>query len=351
MKLLVTGGAGYIGSHVVQMLIEGGHEVVVFDNLYAGYRAAVHPDAEFFKGDLMSPAVLESFFAMHAERAGDDTPPFDGVFHFASHIQVGESMKDPFKYLRDNIIGVMNLLEQVTKHKVGRFILSSTANLYDEPEHVPINEDEPLIPGSIYGETKYAAERLLMWMDRVYGLKYCALRYFNASGAHPSGHIGEAHDPETHLIPIVLQVALGQREKVMMFGTDYDTPDGTCIRDYVHVMDLAKAHLLALQALEDGESCVYNLGSGQGYSVREVIETARKVTGHPIPADEAPRRAGDLPRLVADSARIKAELGWEPEYDNLETIIETAWKWHRSHPQGYNTPAASATPEAVPAGD
>lgn len=357
MKVLVTGGAGYIGSHVVQLLIERGHEVVVFDNLYAGFRAAVHSEAEFFQGDLMSPAVLEAFFAMHAERAAkidDPAPPFDGVFHFASHIQVGESMKDPFKYLRDNIVGVMNLLEVVTKYKVGRFILSSTANLYDKPERVPISEDEPLIPGSIYGETKFAAERLLMWMDRVYGLKYCALRYFNASGAHPDGHIGEAHNPETHLIPLVLQVALGQRQKIMMYGTDYDTPDGTCIRDYVHVMDLAEAHLLALQSLEDGESRVYNLGSGQGYSVREVIETARKVTGHAIPAEEAPRRAGDLGKLVADSAHIKAELGWEPKYDDLGKIIESAWKWHQAHPQGYNTPQAS-TPEArthaVPAGD
>ncbi len=328
MKVLVTGGAGYIGSHVVEMLVSRGYEVIVYDNLSAGHRVAIHKDATFVQGDLMNQEELAAFFKQYA--------PFDGVMHFASHIQVGESMQNPFKYLRDNIGGVMNLLEQVTLHGVGRFILSSTANLYDKPERIPIDEDESLIPGSVYGETKYVAERLLGWMDKIYGLKYCCLRYFNASGAHPNGHIGEAHDPETHLIPIVLEVALGQREKVMVYGNDYDTPDGTCIRDYVHVLDLAQAHILALESLKNGVSRVYNLGSGNGYSVLEVLETARAVTGHPIPVEFGPRRAGDLARLVADSTRISSELGWEPEYDDLKVIIETAWHWHKSHPHGYD---------------
>lgn len=327
MKILVTGGAGYIGSHVVQLLIEKGYDVVVFDNLSAGFRAAVHPDAVFFQGDLMHPADLATCF---------DQYHFDGIMHFASHIAVGESMQKPFKYLRDNIGGIINLLEAAAQHEVKRFILSSTAALFGTPEQVPIPEDELRDPGSVYGETKYVAERILRWMDEIYGLKFCALRYFNACGAHPSGQIGEAHQPETHLIPLVLQVALGQRDHIAIYGTDYDTPDGTCIRDYIHVIDLAEAHILALEALADGQSRYYNLGNGTGYSVHEVIETCRTVTGHPIPTQEAPRRAGDLPRLVADSERIKRELGWHPEFGNLGAIVETAWNWHRNHPRGYD---------------
>jgi UDP-glucose 4-epimerase len=330
MNILVTGGAGYIGSHVVQLLIERGYDVVVFDNLGAGYRQAVHEDANFIHGDLLNPAHVAACF---------DTHQFDGILHFASHIQVGESMQKPFKYIKDNVFGMTNLLEQAVEHDVKRFILSSTANLYDDPQHVPISENEQLIPGSVYGETKFIGERLLQWMDRIYGMKYCALRYFNASGAHPGGHIGEAHQPETHLIPLVLQVALGQREYISIFGTDYDTPDGTCIRDYVHVMDLADAHILALKALDDGESRVYNIGNGIGSSVLEVIETCREVTGHPIPVMEGERRSGDLPRLVADSTKIMAELGWEPDYNDLKTIVETAWQWHQSHPHGYEEEA------------
>lgn len=332
MKVLVTGGAGYIGSHVVTMLIEKGYEVVVFDNLIAGHRAAVHPQAQFVEGDLLDKAGLMSFFQSQTR---DSAPPFDGVLHFASHIQVGESMKLPFKYLNDNIVAMLNLLEAVTQHNVGRFILSSTANLFDAPERIPIDETEALIPGSVYGETKYVGERLLSWMDKIYGLKYCCLRYFNAAGAHPDGNIGEAHDPETHLIPIMLQVALGQRDSLTVFGTDYDTPDGTCIRDYIHVLDLADAHILALEALADGQSRTYNLGNGQGYSVLEVLETARAITGHPIPVNFGPRRAGDLPSLVADSAKIKRELRWSPEFANLHVIVETAWRWHSTHPNGY----------------
>lgn len=326
MAILVTGGAGYIGSHVVGLLIEGGHEVVVFDNLYAGHRAAVHQAATFVQGDLMRPDDIDALFAAHQ---------FDGIMHFASHIQVGESMTRPFKYLRDNVAGLLNLLQTATAHDVKRFILSSTAALFDDPARVPISEDEQLNPGSVYGETKYMAERLLRWMDEIYGLKYCALRYFNACGAHPDGHIGEDHDPETHLIPLTLKVALGQRDQISVFGDDYDTPDGTCIRDYVHVMDLAQAHILALEAIRDGQSRRYNLGSGRGFSVLEVIETCRAVTGHPIPAVMAERRAGDLPRLVADSTRIKSELGWSPQYDDLEAIVRTAWAWHSRHPHGY----------------
>ena len=328
MKVLVTGGAGYIGSHVVQLLTERDYQVVVFDNLIKGNRAAVHPDATLIVGDLHDRAALARLFKAHQ---------FDGIMHFASQILVAESMRQPFNYLRDNLYTIINLLECASQHNVMRFILSSTANLYDQPERVPINEGEALIPGSIYGETKYVAERLLAWMDRLYGIKYCCLRYFNACGAHPDGHIGEAHDPESHLIPLVLQVALGQREAIEIYGADYDTPDGTCIRDYVHVLDLARAHILAFEALADGESRVYNLGSGSGYSVLEVIEAARKVTGRPIAAIVAPRRPGDLPILVADSEKIGRELGWETDYNNLETIIQTAWNWHRRHPNGFES--------------
>ncbi len=328
MKVLVSGGAGYIGSHVVDTLVTQGHEVVVYDNLKAGHRQAVNPGALLIEGDLLNPAQLAPVFDAHK---------FDGVMHFASHIQVGESMQRPWKYLRDNVVAASNLLEQVTRVGVNRFILSSTANLYDKPLKLPISEDEPVIPGSPYGESKAMIERQLYWMERIYGLRYCTLRYFNACGAHPDGHIGEDHDPETHLIPVILQVALGQREQVTIFGNDYPTDDGTCVRDYIHVLDLADAHIRALEALADGRSRLYNLGSGSGYSNLEVVETARAVTGHPIPITLGPRRSGDLPVLVADSAKAKAELGWVPQYDNLRRIIETAWAWHSTHPQGYAT--------------
>lgn len=325
MKVLVTGGAGYIGSHVTQVLIERGYEVVIFDSLIAGHRQAIHPKATFVQGDLLDMNDLIALFAEHK---------FDGVMHFASHILVGESMQEPFKYFRDNVLSTTNLLEATVESGTRRFILSSTAALFDQPTRIPIPEDERIVPGSVYGETKAIGERLLYWLDRTKGLKYCALRYFNACGAHPDGHIGEDHDPETHLIPILLQVALGQREHVQVYGNDYDTPDGTPIRDYIHVLDLAMAHVLALEALADGRSRVYNLGNGEGYSVLEVLETARQVTGHPIPAVFGPRRAGDVPTLIADSTTISRELGWEPMYD-LRRIVETAWKWHQSHPHGY----------------
>ena len=326
MKYLVTGGAGYIGSHVVDALIAAGEEVVVFDNLSSGFRPAIHPEAEFHHGDLLDRRALRELFAAHE---------FNGALHFASHIQVGESMREPFKYLRGNLLATMNLLEAVTVAGIGNFVFSSSANVYAVQQR-PLREDDPISPGSVYGETKWAVERQLGWLEEIYGLRTMSLRYFNASGAHPKGHIGEAHDPETHLIPLVLQVALGQRERLLLYGDDYDTEDGTCVRDYVHVMDLADAHLRALRALEDNRaSRVYNIGSGQGYSVREVIEVARQVTECEIPVEIAARRFGDVARLVADSARIRSELGWQPRHPSLEEMVASAWHWHRNHPHGY----------------
>ncbi|MBZ0278209.1 MAG: UDP-glucose 4-epimerase GalE [Anaerolineae bacterium] len=325
-KVLVTGGAGYIGSHVVDMLVSRGYTVVVFDNLYTGHVEAVHKDATFIKGDLLDKAAVDQAFSDHR---------FDGILHFASHTLVGESMEKPWLYLRDNALAASNLLEAAAAQGVKRFILSSTANLFDDPAVIPIVAEERIVPGSPYGESKYIIERYLHWMERIYGMAYCCLRYFNASGAHPSGHIGEDHTPEFHLIPIILQVALGQREKLTIFGEDYDTPDGTCIRDYIHVMDLAEAHILAFEALADGKSRKYNLGNGKGYSIREVLDTARVITGRDIKAVAGARRPGDPATLIADSTRITNELGWRPEFGSLHQIIETAWNWHKSHPNGY----------------
>ncbi len=326
MKILVTGGAGYIGSHVVDMLVTRGYEVVAFDNLYTGHAEAVHPQAAFIQGDLLDRAAVQQVFAAHR---------FDGIMHFASHTLVGESMEQPWLYLRDNTVAASHLLEAAAAQGVKRFILSSTANLFDDPARIPISAEERIVPGSPYGESKFIIERQLYWMDRLYGMASCCLRYFNASGAHPDGHIGEDHTPEYHLIPIILQVALGQREKLVIFGDDYDTPDGTCIRDYIHVMDLAEAHILALEALADGRSRKYNLGNGKGYSIREVLEMAREVTGCAIKAEVGPRRPGDPAVLIADSTRIIEELGWQPKYNTLRQIIETAWNWHRQNPKGY----------------
>ena len=323
MKVLVTGGAGYIGSVTVEQLVEAGEEVVVFDNLYQGHRAAVHPEALFVQGDLADKAAVADLLQSHRP---------DGIMHFASHTLVGESVEKPFLYLRDNVVNALNLLESAVAVGVKRFILSSTANLFEKPERIPIDENEPIIPGSPYGESKYIIERLLHWMDELYGLKYACLRYFNACGATATR--GEHHDPETHLIPLVLQVALGQREKITIFGDDYDTPDGTCIRDYIHVVDLAQAHILALRDLDAG-SRKYNLGNGRGFSVKQVIETARQITGHPIPAEIGPRRAGDPAVLIASSETINHDLNWRPRYPHLTKIIETAWSWHQAHPQGY----------------
>lgn len=323
MKVLVTGGAGYIGSVTVEQLIEAGEKVVVFDNLYQGHRAAVHPEAVFVQGDLADKTAVSAL--LHEHRP-------DGIMHFASHTLVGESVEKPFLYLRDNVVNALNLLESAVAVGVKRFILSSTANLFEKPKRMPIDENEQIIPGSPYGESKYMIERLLHWMDELYGLKYACLRYFNACGATATR--GEHHDPETHLIPLVLQVALGQREKVTIFGDDYNTPDGTCVRDYIHVIDLAQAHILALRDLHNG-SRKYNLGNGRGYSTKQVIETARQVTGHPIPAEIGPRRPGDPAVLIASSETINHDLGWQPRYPQLTQIIETAWNWHVANPQGY----------------
>lgn len=324
MKVLVTGGAGYIGSITVERLIKHGASVVVFDNLYQGHEAAVHPQATFVCGDLADRPAIDETLARHKP---------DGIMHFASYTLVGESTEKPFLYLRDNIVNGLNLLESAVEHGVSKFILSSTANLFDDPEHMPIEADERIVPGSPYGESKYIMERYLHWLDRIYGLRYACLRYFNACGA--TEERGEDHDPETHIIPLVLQVALGQREHFTIFGGDYATPDGTCIRDYIHVVDLAEAHILALNAIEGG-SRKYNLGNGRGFSVKEVIETARQVTGHPIPTVIGPRRAGDPDILIAGSEAIVRDLGWQRQYPDLRRIIETAWRWHQAHPRGYS---------------
>jgi UDP-glucose 4-epimerase len=323
MKILVTGGAGYIGSIVVEQLVEAGESVMVLDNLYQGHRAAVHPDSIFIEGDLADRATVDALFQKHEPEA---------VMHFASHTLVGESMENPFRYLGENITNGLNLLQSAVGHGVRRFILSSTANLFDDPERMPIDEAERIVPGSPYGESKFILERMLHWLDQIYDFRYAALRYFNAAGA--SGERGEDHTPEFHLIPIVLQVALGQREQVKVFGDDYPTRDGTCVRDYIHVLDLAQAHILALRALDQG-SRTYNLGNGQGFTVKEVIDAAREVTGHPIPSEVIARRPGDPAVLIASSDKIRRELGWKPKYPDVRDIIESAWKWHQSHPNGY----------------
>ena len=317
--LLVTGGAGYVGSHTVIELIGRGHDVVVLDNLQQGHRAAVPDGAAFIKGDLADAAGLEALFGQYR---------FDAVLHFASHSLVGESMRDPFRYLGENVGNALNLIKAAVGHGVGRFVLSSTANLFGTPERIPIDETAAIDPGSPYGESKFMIERALAWAERIHGLRSACLRYFNAAGADPQGRLGEDHDPETHLIPIVLDVALGRRPHIEIFGEDYDTPDGTCIRDYIHVTDLADAHIRVLDLLAT-QSCRYNLGNGRGASVREVIDTARRVTGIDIPVRMGPRRPGDPAVLVASADRIRDELGWQPRFPELETIIATAWAWHR----------------------
>jgi UDP-glucose 4-epimerase len=325
MRVLVTGGAGYIGSIVADELLRAGHSVVVFDNLVQGHRAAVPAEAEFVKGDLRDSEAVAALF--------QGLSGFDGIMHFASATLVGESMQRPLKYLRDNLVAGANLLEQAVQHDVGRFILSSTANLFDRPERIPIASDEQIVPGSPYGESKHFLERTLHWLERIYGLRYVSLRYFNAAGGTPDR--GEHHEPELHLIPIVLKVALGKQERLTIFGSDYATRDGTCIRDYIHVVDLAQAHILALEAVDRLGSRMYNLGNGQGFTNLEVVETARRITGHPIPHTIGPRRSGDPAVLVASSDLIRGELGWKPRYPALEQIVESAWEWHSRQPNGY----------------
>jgi UDP-glucose 4-epimerase len=323
MKILVTGGAGYIGSAVVEQLIADGETVSVFDNLSQGHRAAVHPEAAFVEGDLADRAAIDAVLVQHRP---------DAVMHFASKTLVGESMQDPFLYLGDNVTNGLNLLRSMVEHGVKRIIFSSTANLFDKPERMPIDESERIVPGSPYGESKFILERILHWLDRIHGIRFACLRYFNAAGATPTR--GEDHEPELHLIPIVLQVAMGKREKALIFGADCPTRDGTCVRDYVHVTDLAQAHILALGALDRG-SRVYNLGNGEGFTVKEVIDAASEITSKKIRAEIGPRRAGDPAVLVAASDKIRQELGWVPKFSNVRAIIESAWHWHQAHPDGY----------------
>jgi UDP-glucose 4-epimerase len=324
MNIFVTGGAGYIGSAATRILLEAGHQVTVYDSLVTGYRAAIPSDAHFIQADLaQQEKLLESL-------AGEK---YDAVMHFAAFIEAGESMQDPGKYFRNNVALSVNLIEACARAGVMRFVLSSTAAVYAS-SNSPLSEDSPLGPANVYGQTKLMIEQILDWYRKIYGIQYAALRYFNAAGALPD--CGENHQPESHLIPLVLQVPLGLRKDVKIFGTDYPTPDGTCIRDYIHIEDLISAHLLALQALGEQDRYIYNLGSGTGYSVREVIETAREITGHDIPAVESPRRPGDAPRLVASSEKIKQELGWEAKHSDLREILASAWEWHRTHPQGYD---------------
>ena len=321
MAILVLGGAGYIGSHTVYELIGSGADVVVADNLVTGHREAVHPQARFYQGDIRSRDFLDRLFQQEA---------IDAVIHFAANSLVGESMMNPLKYYDNNLCGTKVLLEAMVAHNVRKIVFSSTAATYGEPVNIPILETDPTHPTNTYGETKLAMERMFHWAGKAHGLRYVSLRYFNACGAHKSGKIGEMHQPETHLIPIILQVPLGKRESVSIYGEDYDTRDGTCVRDYIHVTDLAQAHILAVEYLNrGGESDIFILGNGVGFTVKEVIECARKVTGHPIPAISAPRRAGDPAQLVASSEKAKNILGWNPQYDDLETIIASAWNFHR----------------------
>jgi UDP-glucose 4-epimerase len=326
MAILVTGGAGYIGSHTVAALLARNEDVVVIDNLQQGHEAAVLGGV-FYKGDIRDTEFLDKVFSEN---------DIDAVIHFAANSLVGDSMENPGKYYHNNVYGAICLLEKIKTSGVKKIVFSSTAATYGEPENVPILESDPTSPTNTYGETKLAMEKMMKWFDIAHGIKFVALRYFNAAGAHEEGQIGEDHSPETHLVPLILQVPLGQREHIAIYGDDYPTPDGTCIRDYLHVSDLADAHILALDMLrKGGESNVFNLGSGKGFSVKEMIEVARKVTGHPIPAVVQARRSGDPAVLVASSDKIKQQLGWNPSRDSLETIIQTAWNWHRQHPNGY----------------
>ena len=327
MTVLVLGGAGYIGSHTVYALIDQGYDVVIVDNLETGYLEAVHEKARFYQGDIRNREFIDSVF---------EKEHIDAVIHFAANSLVGESMVNPLKYYDNNLCGTKVLLESMVAHKVGKIVFSSTAATYGEPESVPIVETDRTEPTNTYGETKLSMEKMFKWTSVAHDLNFVSLRYFNACGAHPSGIIGEAHSPETHLIPLILQVPNGQREYISVFGDDYETKDGTCVRDYIHVCDLAQAHILAVEYLMAGnDSNIFNLGNGVGFTVNEVIETARKVTGHPIPAKVEARRAGDPAVLIASSEKAKEVLKWNPKYADLEQIIEDAWKWHKNHKNGY----------------
>lgn len=327
MAILVCGGAGYIGSHAVAELLNKGEEVIVVDNLQKGHKEAVWNGAKLYVGDLRDSSFMDDVFTENQ---------IDAVIHFAADSLVGESVTEPLKYYENNVCSAICLLKSMNKHGVKKIVFSSTAATYGEPESVPIVETDKTIPTNPYGETKLAVEKMLKWAEGAYGIKYVVLRYFNVAGAHPSGKIGEDHSPETHLIPIILQVALGKREKIAIYGEDYETKDGTCVRDYIHVMDLVDAHILAVEKLRKTEtSGTYNLGNGNGFTVKEVIEVAREVTGHPIPAQIENRRAGDPAVLIASSDKAITELLWTPKYNKLEDIIQSAWTWHKTKPNGY----------------
>jgi UDP-glucose 4-epimerase len=329
--LLVTGGAGYVGSHAVVELLARGHKVVVFDNLYQGHREAVPAEANFVPGDLCDRGAIAAVFKAHKIGA---------IMHFAAHSLVGESMTKPFRYVGENVVNALNLIEAAVENKVRKFVMSSTCAIFGTPERVPIDEDVATAPVNPYGEGKLAVERILHWADRAHGLRSACLRYFNAAGAHPTAGIGEDHSPETHLIPIALEVALGRRKHIDIYGTDYPTPDGTCVRDYIHVCDLADAHVRVLDALDE-RSRHYNVGIGRGYSVREVLASVRRVTGAAVPERIAPRRAGDPPTLVAAPDRIRRELGWTPRFPEIDQIVGTAWQWRRANPHGFGAAQAA----------
>lgn len=327
MAILITGGAGYIGSHTLQYLIGKNETVIVLDNFSTGHKEALL-GAKYYKGSIGDPIVLEKIFIEHK---------IETVIHFAANSLVGESVNSPLSYYENNLVGTYNLVKKMVEYNVKNIVFSSTAAIYGDPVSIPIEENNPTIPTNPYGETKLAIEKMLKWCDQAYGIKSICLRYFNAAGADPAGKIGESHDPESHLIPIALKVALTQIDKLMIFGDDYQTKDGTCIRDYIHVIDLAQAHYLAVKKLnETNESSNYNLGNGQGFSVKEVIETCRKVTGKSINAEVAPRRPGDPAVLIASSNKAKKELGWSPQYPDLESIVLHAWKWHLQNPTGFS---------------
>ena len=322
MNILVTGGAGYIGGTVTQLLLERGHSVVVYDNLGHGKPSMVPAGATFVEGDVADSKRLEELFASDS---------FAGVMHFAALIEAGESMQKPEIYFRNNTAATLGLLEAMLRKNLKKLVFSSTAAVYGEPVSTPIGEDAALCPTNAYGESKLLVEHMLSWIHRAHGLRYASLRYFNVAGAIPGR--GEAHEPESHLIPLILDVALGRRKNIKIFGQDYPTPDGTCVRDYIHVKDLAEAHLLAFQALDGHDRMIYNLGNGRGFSVREVVDSARRVTGHPIPVEELPRRPGDPAVLIASSAKIGADLGWKPRYTRLDEIVLSAWEWHQQRYQ------------------
>ncbi len=327
MSILVCGGAGYIGSHCVYELIKQNFDVVVLDNLQTGHKKAIHDKATFYHGDMKNTEFLKKVF---------DKEDIEAVIHFAANSLVGESMQDPYKYYDNNVYGTLKLLETMRDYKVNKIVFSSTAAVYGEPKRIPILETDDTIPTNPYGETKLAMEKMFKWFDVAHDIKYISLRYFNVAGAYETGEIGEDHHPETHLIPLVLQVPLNKREFISIFGDDYETKDGTCIRDYIHVSDLALAHILALKRLiQGGDSDIFNLGNGEGFSVKEIIEAARKVTGHPINARVESRRRGDPAKLVASNQKAKEILGWNIKYSKVEDIIRSAWHWHQNHPNGY----------------